>query len=292
MKRVATTSLACSVAFCVVSGFIVLAVPLHAEQPSPAPSAAAFDAVPFGVAIQGDEGKWQGVRWAEPPQGSTVGRGVRGGRPSRSRHGQAAILASSLGRQTGSGTGRAGGRRRRLGRDGRLDQRRVGRRGSTNIAPRGTPGRSLLPQPAARKSRGTKVTAFRIAKHFRSACWPRSRCRRSSGLSAYTDAELKALKLRIQFDAPANPSVKLSGEETGQIEVFNGRAVAVRPLPDSPARTAPGRQVDDSGRRQRWDRGRSADRGRSHGFTIRSGRRDRAIQSAAVLVCGRRSRPR
>ena len=232
------SSLARSIALCLLLGFGTIAVALQAEQSAPAASTAAFDAAPFGIAIQGDKGKWQGVRWAEPrrirrlvvefgadkaPDPATVKlqywHRVWDGKPDP-------VLVEQG----------AGG----VGWDA-MDDWTNGEwiDAAVQIAAAGNTWTITFAPTNDKEIKGHKGTGVLYRKTLQIRLIAGQPLPKMMRLAAFTDAELKALKVRIHFDSPANPSVKLSGEERGQIEVFNGRAVAVRPLPDSPVRTTP-----------------------------------------------------
>ncbi|MBP7936525.1 MAG: hypothetical protein KA354_17940 [Phycisphaerae bacterium] len=233
MNRPSAAGLVSAAATCVLLLLVSNMVEVRVGQLKPSARGTLFDAAPFGVAIQGDEGKWQGVRWAEPRKVRRIvvefGSGpmpdpasvklqywhrVWDGKPDP-------VLA-----ERGAG---------RVGWDA-MDDWTNGSwiDAATQVAVGGNTWSITFASTSdkeIRKLRGPGVSYRKTLQVRLVAREPLSRIER---FAVYTDAELKTLQVRIQFDSPAHSGVRLSGDEPGRIEVFNGQVAAVRPLPDQP----------------------------------------------------------
>lgn len=55
---------------------------------------------------------------------------------------------------------------------------------------------------------------------------------------AFTDAVCRPLTVRILWGTPAEPRIKIDGDDTGRIEVYNGAVTALRPIPGGQATIA------------------------------------------------------
>lgn len=62
------------------------------------------------------------------------------------------------------------------------------------------------------------------------------------GLKLYTDSKYRPVRVRIHFGSPAAPSVKINDGETGQLEIDNGQIVALRSLEEAPVEIHGNRQ--------------------------------------------------
>jgi len=60
-----------------------------------------------------------------------------------------------------------------------------------------------------------------------------------SRLRVYTDSVCKSLRVRIQFGKPQEAAFETGGQESGRLEVFNGRVTVVRPIQDGSAAVRP-----------------------------------------------------
>lgn len=237
MHRSSLTVCANAAAACVLLALTPITRQTRAQQTPPVPSVA-FDAAPFGIAIQGDDGKWQGVRWAEPrkvrrvvveyatalvPDPATVKlqywHRVWDGRPDP------VLVEQGAG---GVGWDAMDDWTNGTWVDAATQVVATGRTWTVTFAP--TAGKEI-------KGHSGPGVSYRKTLQIRLvAPEPLPKIRR---IAAFTDAELKTLGIRIQFDTPAHPAVRLDGEDCGRIEVFNGRLVAQRPMPDSPIKITP-----------------------------------------------------
>jgi len=213
----------------VLVGFHVVSEEILAE-PATIAAGAAFDAAPFAAPVHGPDGKAHGLRWAEPrkirrvvvefapdaavPDPNRVRlhywHRVWDGRPAR-------VLSER-------GSGRVGwdamddwinGKWKEADTQVQVD----GRRWTFTFNPTGAKEFENLGHPGVTYRQTLKIRVIALDPMPRPA-----------RLQALTDAVYRPLTVRIHWGSPAEPSIRIPGEESFRFEVFNGTVLEVRPV--------------------------------------------------------------
>ncbi len=201
-----------------------------ARAAAPAAADGAFDAAPFGYPIREADGKGYGVRWAEPRKVRRfVVEFADGAAPPATgtvrvqywhRHwdGQADPILAEV------ASGREGwvamddwtnGR----WKDAETQVRAEGRRWTFTFAP--TNAKEF-------KDIGERGVAYR--KTLKMRIVSEEPLPRPARVQAFTDAACVPLTVRVLWGRPAEPAIRIDGDDEGRVEVFNGAVTGLRAI--------------------------------------------------------------
>lgn len=201
-----------------------LMAPMATAEPG---TPAAFDAAPFGYAIREADGKAHGIRWAEPRKirrlvvefaESVAPDKVRVQYWHRNWSGRPDPILAEVA-SGGEGWVAMDDWFNGTWRDADAQCAAQGRSLTYTFAPTGT---------KEFKDVGDRGVAYRKTLQIRIVS--DEPLPTPARIQAFTDSACLPLTVRVLWGTPAEPAIRLDGEDTGHIEVFNGALQAVRAI--------------------------------------------------------------